>query len=333
MKKRTKSLMAVLAAMVLVVSACSSGGDEGSGADTSGVPSTAAGSATTEESTTTAGPETTDESTTTEAGRPDYTAAFASIEAPAATITVDGDGSDWDGIDGISLVLEPIPAEEEGGDEEPAPEGDAGAEVVIENKDAVVKMAHDDENAYLLLTIEDDLNWDSEDSNLSGAAAVLFAIKDSPGSAMGATPENHENSLGLVDIWHFELGCATGVASGGAVSGPGDGTGGNDDGCNLDDEYATGPEDREDDDSATAENSLLGQWTHTASVQDEDGTWTFELSRPLVTGDSQDVQFAVGESVLMGVAYWDADNTPEGWDDDQHVTSGNSGFVEVTLVG
>jgi Ethylbenzene dehydrogenase len=183
---------------------------------------------------------------------------------------------------------------------------------------------------YALYQVDDDLNWNADDAHLSAANAVQWAIEAGSGEGMGATDEDHETSLGMVDIWHWELGCDTGQESGGAVSGPGDGNDpGNDDACNFDDEYATSPEDRDDDNLTGAENSLLGVWTHSASAEDDSGTWTFEMKRPLQTGDEGDAQFEAGSSARVALAYWDADSGPEGWDDDYHVQSGNQGWITV----
>ena len=236
------------------------------------------------------------------------------IEAPSATITVDGDTSDWADIESLGLTLEAIE------------EGD------VESKDATVKVAHDDQAIYVLFEVTDDYNWSPDDAHLSGAAAVLWAIDEAAGPHMGAEEPETGTSLGTVDLWHWELDCAAGTQSGGSVSDPGEGADLGDDGaCNLDDEWAATPPEREDDQASGAENSLLGVWSHTSPTDDSEGTWAFEISRPLVTGDEQDAQFAAGETALLALAYWDLDNTPEGWGDDEHVQSGNQGWIEVTL--
>jgi len=236
------------------------------------------------------------------------------IEAPSATITVDGDTSDWAEIAGLDVALEAIEGED------------------IESKDATVKVAHDDEFIYFLLEVTDDYNWSADDAHLSGAAAVLWAIDEAAGPHMGAEEPDRETSLGVVDIWHWELECSAGTQSGGSVSDPGEGEGPGDDGaCNMDDEWSTTPDEREDDLASGAENSLLGVWSHTSPTDDSEGTWAFEVSRPLVTGDEQDAELAAGETALLALAYWDPDNSPEGWGDDQHVVSANQGWIEVTL--
>ena len=44
----------------------------------------------------------------------------------------------------------------------------------------------------------------------------------------------------------------------------------------------------------TGENSLLGVWNHTNPVEDGEGSWIFEIRRPLQTGDENDAQLEVG---------------------------------------
>ena len=241
-----------------------------------------------------------------------------SLDAPVAAITVDGDPSDWGEVVGLATTLEPIVAE---------------ADEPIENKDVTIKMAHDDENVYALFTVVDDYNWNADDPHLSASPAVMFPV-DTGGPHMGADDEEGETSVGMVDIWHWELECAAGEPSGGGAGHPAgdDSDPGNDSVCNFDDEWATDAETREDDNSPTAENSLLGVWTHSNPTDDAPGVWYFEMARPLQTGDEQDGQFTVGESTLLALAYWDADFGPEGWDDDTHVQSSNQGWIQANLV-
>jgi hypothetical protein len=262
---------------------------------------------------TTAAATTTEAVTTTAPG-----AEVLRVAAPAAAITVDGDASDWDGITGLDLTLEPISTE------------------TIDPKVANVKVAHDDEFLYVLFTVEDDFNWSSADAHLSASSAVMWAVEVAAGPHMGTEEEGEEESytsLGMVDIWHWELECAAGEDQGGATgAGPADGTPGNDSGCNFDDEWATDPETREDDNGEGAENSLLGVFGHTNPADDGEGTWIFEIRRPLQSGDAQDAQFAIGQVALLALAYWDPDNSLEGWDDPEHVQSSHLGWIEVELL-
>lgn len=236
------------------------------------------------------------------------------VSAAAADITVDGDASDWEGIDGLTLTLEAIANEE------------------VDSHDASVKVAHDGDYLYVLFEVTDDYNWVADDAHLSAAAAVQWAVDTEAGAHMGAQESDRETSLGIVDLWHWELECAAGEETGGEVSEPGaDADAGDDGGCNFDDEWSEVPKTREDDNGSGAENSLLGVWSHSAPTADADGTWIFEMRRPLETGDERDAQFAVGETALMALAYWDPDQSPEGWADDGHVQSSNQGWIEVAV--
>ena len=288
-----KTRLIIGAALVLLVAACDGGG-------TASTPAAETTTSTVPEATTTV---------------PEHDEGpVRTLEAPPASITVDGDSADWDGIAALDLTLEAI----EGEDVEPLA--------------ATVQVAHDDEFVYVLFQVEDDHNWNPEDGHLSGSSAVMWRIDTAAGEHMGAEEPDRETSLGMVDIWHWELECAAGVESGGVAAGPGDGDLGNDSGCNFDDEWATVPEEREDDNSATGENSLLGVWNHTNPTEDGEGSWIFEMRRPLQTGDEQDAQLEVGgASAGMALAYWDPDFGPDGWEDEGHVQSANLGWIEVTL--
>ncbi len=299
---------ALVAALMLVIGAC---GDDDA-ATTTDAPATTVASATTEAPATTQAADDHDDDDDDEAG--------LSIDAPAAAITVDGDASDWDGIAGLDMTLVGIEGED------------------VDPNDVTVKVAHDNEYLYMLFAVSDDYDFDIDDHKFSPAIGVMWAIDSEAGAHMGSDAEGAEDSytsLGMVDIWHWELDCVAGEGQGGRVSGPGEGKpAGNDDACNFDDEYSTDPETREDDGNdgeAGAENSLLGVFNHSNPVADGEGTWYFEMSRPLQTGDAQDAQFTVGEASLLAMAYWDPDYGVEGWDDATHVQSSSLGWIEVHL--
>ncbi|NHZ70791.1 MAG: hypothetical protein GWP18_04035 [Proteobacteria bacterium] len=307
--------LVVVFVLALVAAACTSSSTE----DTTTTAAAITTTSTTLGSTTTEAPPATEAPPTTEAPaeEPEEEDLGRTIDAPKAAITVDGDSSDWASVSGLATTLEPIEAE---------------AGEPIDNRDITVKMAHDDENVFALVTVEDDYNWDADDTKLSAAFAMLFPV-DTGGPHMGADDEEAEISTGLVDIWHWELECAAGTDTGGAVGPAGDGKDpGNDANCNFDDEWATDAETREDDNTATGENSLLGVWSHSTPTEDAQGVWSFEMSRPLQTGDEQDAQFAVGESTSLAIAYWDPDFGPDGWEDDTHVQSANQEWINVNLI-
>ncbi len=236
------------------------------------------------------------------------------VEAAEATIVVDGDTADWAAIEGLDLTLEAIMGEN------------------VEPKDAHVKVAYDDEYVYVLFEVEDDYDWVDGDPHRSGSAAVMWEIDPGAGEHMGADEPDRETSLGMVDLWHWELDCAAGDQSGGGAAASGVSSGsGNDEACNLDDEWATKPEEREDDNATGAENSILGVWSHTSPTEGSAGTWIFEFRRPLQTGDEQDGQFAAGAELHLALAYWDPDQAADGWEDDGHVQSANQGWIEVHM--
>jgi hypothetical protein len=300
-----RRLMIAIFALALIAASCGSSGDSSS--DTTVAPDDVA-------TTTTVAPAT---STTPDAD--DDLGLFSdegrTLDAPAAAIVVDGDAADWAGVAGLDMTLAAIADED------------------FESKQASVKVAHDADYMYVLFQVEDDYDWLADDNHLSAAAAVQWGAVVGAGEAMGATDADRLTSLGLVDIWHWELNCAAGVETGGAVSGPGaEQAPGNDDACNFDDEFATQTEERHDDGGDGAENSLLGVWSHTSSTIDADGTWTFEMMRPLQTGDAQDAQFEVGSSADLALAYWDADTGPDGWSDEYHVVSANEGWITVNFI-
>ncbi len=247
---------------------------------------------------------------------PTSTSDGVSLEAAAATITVDGDVSDWASITGANVTLQQI---------KPIPGVDMG---VVDPVNVTLKVAVDSDNIYVLLEIPDDYDYVPDDHGLSAALAVMFRIDEPAAPHMGTTEENQKKSLGMVDIWHWELDCGPGVVSGGGGI-----VGGNDPLCNLDDEYAETPEDLEDDGTVQAENSLVGVWEHTGRAQGQGapGTWIFEMSRPLNTGDPQDAQLVLGGTANMALAYWDADETADGWTEVGHLQSSSGGWIEVTL--
>ena len=275
------------------------------------------------------------EATATEAGTaaetpPPGTVGDIVFDAASATITVDGDSSDWDGIEGATVPMEQIRLE----NLDPAQVQDMEIEFgPLDPIDVTLKVATDGSNIYLLMEVPDDYDFNPDDHALAASMAVMFRIDDPAPTHMGAEQEDLETSLGVVDIWHWELDCGPGEVVGGQGI-----PGGDDPACNLDDEYAPNPEDREDDGGGDianpdAENSLAGVWEHTARAQGNGaaGTWIFEFSRPLQTGDSQDVQFQSGGAAFIALAYWDADESAEGWSDTGHVVSSYNDWIAVTL--
>lgn len=248
--------------------------------------------------------------------------------AASATITVDGNDSDWSAIQGATVNLEQIRLD----NLPPAVAADINFDPV-DPVDVTFKVATDADYIYVLLEVPGGFNYNPADHALSAAVAVMFSIDDPAAPHMGAEEPELDTSLGMVDIWHWELDCAPGDVSGGS-----DVAGGDDPTCNLDDEYSTTPEAREDDGGGevandAAENSLAGVWEHSAraSGAGADGTWNFEFSRPLQTGDPQDAQFASGGTAHVALAFFDPTESAVGWSDPGHLQSAYNGWIEVTL--
>ncbi|MFQ6673109.1 MAG: c-type cytochrome, partial [Candidatus Tectimicrobiota bacterium] len=100
----------------------------------------------------------------------------AVLQAARATITVDGDNSDWAGIAGLSVTLR-----------QPDYTGtDFDVPDPVDPIDAVVKVAIDDQNIYILLEITDDYDFDPADHNFSASPNVMFLIDPAAGPHMGA---------------------------------------------------------------------------------------------------------------------------------------------------
>ena len=248
--------------------------------------------------------------------------------AASATITVDGDTADWSAIEGATVMLEQIRLDNL--DPSIASEIDFGP---VDPIDVTFRVATDDENIYVLLEVPGGFYYNPEDHALSASVAVMFQIDDPAAPHMGAEEPDLDASLGMVDIWHWELDCGPGEISGGAGV-----AGGDDPACNLDDEFSTTPEAREDDGGGdvpndAAENALTGIWEHSARSFGDgaDGTWIFEFSRPLQTGDPQDAQFASGGAAHVALAYFDPMEGPAGWSDAGHLQSAYNGWIEVTF--
>lgn len=250
------------------------------------------------------------------------------FEAASETIKVDGANTDWSAINGATITLEQLRLA--GIDPAQAAEIEFGP---LDPIDVTLKVANDGDKIYVLLEVPDDFDYDPADHNKSPSIAVMFRVDEPAAPHMGAEEPNIDRSLGMVDMWHWELDCGPGLESGGKGI-----TGGDDPACNLDDEYSTNPNDREDDGggntaNSAAENSLLGVWAHTgqASGAGATGTWIFEMSRPLQTGDAQDGQFEAGKIAYVALAYFDPDESTDGWTDVGHLQSAYSGWIEVTI--
>jgi len=104
--------------------------------------------------------------------------------------------------------------------------------------------------------------------------------------------------------------------------------------ANNDDEYAVSQYCRLDDNGADAGNEWSGAWAHSNPVEGEAGTYTFELSRLLITKSlTTDAQLAAGGTFQFGIAYWDPFQIEEsGWSDSGHYLTGcASEWIDLVL--
>ncbi|MFW9855998.1 MAG: ethylbenzene dehydrogenase-related protein [Candidatus Thorarchaeota archaeon] len=229
-------------------------------------------------------------------------------ETDLTTIALDGDSSDWAAVGGLSFTIVPIERDEVPNDDR--------------QLDVNVRVAFDADNIAVLVEIQDNYAFNSSDHHLSGHVAVMWAIDEEAGPHMGM--DDAGVSQGKVDIWHWELETAPGTI----VGGKGTATSGDDPVGNFDDEWATSSENRHDD---AAENSLFGNWNHT-DIAGSRGHYVFEMKRALETTDDNDTQFSENSVYKMGVAYWDPDETPTGWEDDGHLVSAETvGWLNIEL--
>ena len=108
---------------------------------------------------------------------------------------------------------------------------------------------------------------------------------------------------------------------------------GDDEVANKDDEYAVSPYCRLDDDDMNAGNEWSGAWLHTNPVDGELGTYVFEMSRLLTTPSTKtDAQMEAGGTYEIGVAFWDPNESMEGWSDAGHYTTGCAqSWIELEL--
>ena len=301
-------VLLVIAALALALAACTGDDEDEATATATQAPTQVATSAPTTAATATAAP-------TEDAGM------VRTLQAGAATIVLDGQMDDWASVPGIEVPLTAIPEDYR---EDASAAGDFTA---------TLKVATDGANVYVLMAVPDGFNYDPADHRLSPAIGVEWQIDDGATPQMGSTGDDLSESSGMVDIWHWELDCAPGAMSGGSYET------GNDPLCNLDDEYATLNDEREDDD---IENSLHGSWDHSARAQgiDADGTFVFEIARRLNSGDPQDAQFELGGTSKVALAYWDGNEGFEekggGWSDAGHAVSitadeGVDGWIDVVF--
>src|SRR3990172_1315912 len=194
MKKIALALIGLAVGLLLVSAACGGGGDKEE--PTATVPAATATEA-----------ETTSET-------PPSTVGDIVFDAASATITVDGDTSDWDSIEGVTVPLKQTDVDKLDPVQVQDLEIDIGP---LPPVDATLKVAVDENNIYVLMEVPDgfDYNPDPLQHNFSASIAVMFRIDESATAHMGVEEKDLKTSLGVVDIWHWELDCGPGEPAGG----------------------------------------------------------------------------------------------------------------------
>lgn len=234
-------------------------------------------------------------------------------------ITLDGRNDDWKDVDGSEFPLRP------------ALDPDADHEYPAGQM--TVKALHDGRDVYFMLEIDGNYAYDKGENKKCPSVALMFQIGDQATyHDMGGCKEGTDSCTSKackgfeVDIMHFSIGNAIpGRLYGGNPVDNGEGNGGDRFG-HLVDIYAWNPHCRYLDglgpsgNDSSAQNDWHGAWWHSSFttqsgyvVEDspytpdgQKGTYYFEFSRPLRTMDrlQQDVQFTLGSTAKMSVAFW-----------------------------
>ncbi|KAI4365718.1 hypothetical protein MLD38_021682 [Melastoma candidum] len=234
-------------------------------------------------------------------------------------VTLDGHADDWKDVDGSEFSL--LPALDPDEDKE------------YKAGKMTVKALHDGRNIYFLLQVDGDYAYTKGDSKKCPSVALMFQIgeratyhnmggcTEGTGTCTSKTCKGHE-----VDIMHFSIGNAIpGRLYGANPIDNGERNGGDRFGhlvdlfswtphCRFRD--GTGPPGND----SSAQNDWSGAWWHSSlslhsGFVEEDspyasngqkGSYIFEFTRPLRTMDrvQQDVQFTIGETANMAVAFW-----------------------------
>jgi hypothetical protein len=90
---------------------------------------------------------------------------------------------------------------------------------------------------------------------------------------------------------------------------------------------------RVDDNASAGNGDWAGAWSHDNPVEGELGYYAFELSRSLITANTEtDGQMTAGGTQEFGVAFWDPFESEEGWSDPGHYVTGCINWIELELV-
>jgi hypothetical protein len=222
----------------------------------------------------------------------------------ASAPTLDANLSDWTTVTGIDTKIYKI-----------------GGTVEYLGGSVSYKCLYDETNIYFALEIPGDYRFDATDNAKCASIATMMKIGSQATfynmggcpDALSGCPDSRTCDDYLVDLGaHWELSTTEQkVAYPFTV---------------INDEFGMSPYCRLDDTvtGADAGNEWSGAWAHSNPVDGEAGTYTFELSRSLVTTSLlTDVQLSAGGTFQFGIAFWDPYETEQsGWSDPGHYLTG-----------
>ena len=110
--------------------------------------------------------------------------AALSLQAGSATITVDGNDSDWASINSLALTLKQFEI----------PPGSDWDYDPVAPKNATLKVASDGAKIYVLVEVVDTYDYVPANHDLSAAVAVMFLIDAAAGSMRNITATAAERS-------------------------------------------------------------------------------------------------------------------------------------------
>jgi len=221
--------------------------------------------------------------------------------------TLDGDLSEWSSVNGTQTELY----------------GLAGN--VYAPGLADYKCMYNDTHIFFAMEIPGAYRFNSSSNAQCASVAIMFKIGESAlYYGMGGCPLASSGcSSGVpsgcdpyrVDIGaHWELASTEQGVEYGVNLGSSDAL--------ADDEYAVSPTCRLDDDGSNSGNEWNVAWSYEA-FNSTFGDYKFELARSLSTmSESTDRQLSVGQSYSVGFAYWDPNETADGWTDPGHYVTG-----------
>ncbi|XP_078443165.1 heme binding protein [Wolffia australiana] len=234
-------------------------------------------------------------------------------------VTIDGRGDEWADADAFEFSLRPAL--------------DFDLDKEFSGGKMAVKALHDGNNVYFLLQVEGDFAYSKSDDYKCPSVALMFQIGENAtyhnmggckkfgADCNSISCEGHE-----VDIMHFSIGNAIPGRLYGSNPIDNLGATGDDRFGHLIDVYAWNPHCLFPDgkgpsgNDSSARNDWQGAWWHSSlaprsafiekdspySPNGQKGTYYFEFSRPIRTSDrvQQDVQFTIGQSSKVAVAFW-----------------------------